>query len=81
MAMSEPAALRAETSVSGRMLFLDAVRGAALIWMVVNHTARFWMDGSMRWGRYHGKLWQEIKQFSRRRPWQLSRNPSTSSSA
>jgi uncharacterized membrane protein len=35
------------------MLFLDAVRGAALVSMVVNHTARFWMGGPMRWSRYH----------------------------
>jgi uncharacterized membrane protein len=34
------------------MLFLDAFRGLALVAMVLNHTARWWMDGSMGWGRY-----------------------------
>jgi uncharacterized membrane protein len=36
-----------------RVTFLDAVRGVALVLMVVNHTARDWMDGVMGWGRYY----------------------------
>lgn len=36
-----------------RFPFLDALRGVALIAMVVNHTARWWMDGRMTWPRYH----------------------------
>jgi uncharacterized membrane protein len=37
----------------GRLLFLDGLRGLALILMVLNHTARDWMDVSMGWGRYY----------------------------
>jgi uncharacterized membrane protein len=40
-------------SAPGRLNFLDGLRGAALIAMVLNHTARWWMDGPMRWSRYH----------------------------
>jgi uncharacterized membrane protein len=40
-------------STRHRLAFLDAVRGIALILMVLNHTARDWMDGTMRWGRYY----------------------------
>jgi uncharacterized membrane protein len=36
-----------------RLLFLDAVRGWALILMVLNHTGRWWQDGAMRWPRYY----------------------------
>ncbi len=36
-----------------RLVFLDALRGFALIFMVLNHTGRWWMDGSMRWSRYY----------------------------
>ncbi|HYB43506.1 MAG TPA: heparan-alpha-glucosaminide N-acetyltransferase domain-containing protein [Candidatus Methylomirabilis sp.] len=36
-----------------RLVFLDALRGFALILMVLNHTSRWWMDGSMRWSRYY----------------------------
>lgn len=36
-----------------RLRFLDAVRGWALILMVLNHTGRWWQDGSMRWPRYY----------------------------
>lgn len=36
-----------------RLLFLDGLRGVALILMVVNHTARWWIDVSMGWGRYY----------------------------
>jgi uncharacterized membrane protein len=35
-----------------RLAFLDGLRGVALIFMVVNHTARWWMDGHMTWPRY-----------------------------
>jgi uncharacterized membrane protein len=35
-----------------RRAHLDALRGAALVLMVLNHTTRWWMDGTMRWGRY-----------------------------
>lgn len=37
----------------GRMLFLDALRGVALILMVINHTSRWWLEVSMGWGRYY----------------------------
>ena len=36
-----------------RLLFLDGLRGFALVWMVLNHTGRWWMDGRMTWPRYH----------------------------
>src|SRR5262250_1632395 len=36
-----------------RLVFLDAFRGLALIFMVLNHTSRWWQDGSMRWSRYY----------------------------
>jgi len=35
-----------------RLAYLDGLRGAALILMVVNHTARWWIDGHMTWPRY-----------------------------
>jgi len=35
-----------------RRAYLDALRGVAIVLMVVNHTGRWWMDGSMRWERY-----------------------------
>ncbi len=37
----------------GRLTYLDALRGIALILMVLNHTSRDWMDGVMGWGRYY----------------------------
>jgi len=37
---------------AGRLAFLDGFRGVALVFMVVNHTARWWMDGRMTWPRY-----------------------------
>ena len=40
-------------SAAERLLFLDALRGFALIFMVLNHTGRWWMDSSMRWSRYY----------------------------
>jgi uncharacterized membrane protein len=36
-----------------RLRFLDAVRGWALILMVLNHTGRWWQDAVMRWPRYY----------------------------
>ncbi len=38
---------------SGRVLFLDGLRGVALVFMVVNHTARWWLDLSVGLSRYH----------------------------
>jgi uncharacterized membrane protein len=35
-----------------RLAFLDGLRGAALIFMVVNHTARWWIEGRMTVARY-----------------------------
>jgi uncharacterized membrane protein len=37
---------------TSRLAFLDGLRGAALILMVVNHTARWWIDARMTVGRY-----------------------------
>jgi len=37
---------------ASRLAFLDGLRGAALILMVVNHTARWWIDTRMTVGRY-----------------------------
>src|SRR5712664_584686 len=48
MTSAEPA-----TSAPTRFAYLDGLRGAALIFMVLNHTARWWMDGHMTWSRYH----------------------------
>ena len=36
-----------------RLAFLDVMRGVALIVMVVNHTARWWIDRQMGWPRYY----------------------------
>jgi uncharacterized membrane protein len=36
-----------------RLVFLDAVRGFALIFMVINHTGRWWQDRSMGWPWYY----------------------------
>ena len=35
-----------------RLAYLDGLRGAALVLMVVNHTARWWIEGRMTWARY-----------------------------
>src|SRR5688500_19958145 len=35
-----------------RLAFLDVMRGVALIVMVINHTARWWIDRQMGWPRY-----------------------------
>lgn len=36
-----------------RIVYLDALRGVAIILMVINHTARWWVDRDMGWARYH----------------------------
>jgi uncharacterized membrane protein len=36
-----------------RLAYLDALRGVALILMVVNHTARYWIGQDVGWARYH----------------------------
>ena len=35
-----------------RLAYLDGLRGVALVLMVVNHTARWWVDAHMTWTRY-----------------------------
>jgi uncharacterized membrane protein len=40
------------TSTASRLAFLDGLRGLALILMVVNHTARWWIDDPMTVPRY-----------------------------
>jgi uncharacterized membrane protein len=37
---------------ASRLAYLDGLRGFALILMVLNHTARAWIDGKMTWHRY-----------------------------
>ncbi len=49
--MAAPAA--AERDATERLRFLDAVRGFALLLMIVNHTGRWWQDGAMGWPRYN----------------------------
>src|SRR2546425_12399912 len=38
---------------SGRQLFLDGLRGLALIFMVLNHTGRRWLERPMGSPPYH----------------------------
>ncbi len=40
-------------SAAERLVFLDALRGFALILMVLNHTGRWWQDRSMGWPWYY----------------------------
>ncbi|HUM15379.1 MAG TPA: heparan-alpha-glucosaminide N-acetyltransferase domain-containing protein [Candidatus Nitrosotalea sp.] len=49
--MAAPALV--ERGPTERLRFLDAVRGFALFLMIVNHTGRWWQDGSMGWPRYN----------------------------
>jgi uncharacterized membrane protein len=49
--MAAPAPV--ERGSAERLQFLDAVRGFALILMVLNHTGRWWQDGAMGWPRYN----------------------------
>jgi len=42
-----------ERGPTERLQFLDAVRGFALLLMIVNHTGRWWQDGAMGWPRYN----------------------------
>ena len=37
---------------ASRLAYLDGLRGFALVFMVLNHTARAWIDGEMTWNRY-----------------------------
>ena len=51
MPSSTPVAV---TAPRERLVFLDALRGFALIMMVLNHTGRWWQDGPlMGWPRYY----------------------------
>ena len=47
------AAAAVERGSTERLQFLDAVRGFALMLMIVNHTGRWWQDGAMGWPRYN----------------------------
>jgi uncharacterized membrane protein len=49
--MAGPAVI--ERGSAERLRFLDAVRGFALILMILNHTGRWWQDGAMGWPRYN----------------------------
>ena len=42
-----------ERGPTERLQFLDAVRGVALLLMIINHTSRWWQDGTMGWPRYN----------------------------
>jgi len=37
---------------ASRLAYLDGLRGFALVFMVLNHTARYWIGGQMTWHRY-----------------------------
>ena len=41
-----------ESGTRSRLAFLDGLRGVALVAMVLNHTARWWIDEKMTVGRY-----------------------------
>ncbi len=43
----------ARRPATDRLVFLDALRGFALIFMVLNHTGRWWQDRSMGWPWYY----------------------------
>ncbi len=36
-----------------RFRFIDGLRGLSVIFMILNHTARWWMNGDMGWARYY----------------------------
>ncbi|HEU5195611.1 MAG TPA: heparan-alpha-glucosaminide N-acetyltransferase domain-containing protein [Methylomirabilota bacterium] len=38
--------------LDSRLAYLDGLRGVALVLMVLNHTARWWIDTHMTWARY-----------------------------
>jgi hypothetical protein len=48
----DSAAGPARPAAPGRLLFLDGLRGIAIILMVINHTSRWWIDREMGWSRY-----------------------------
>ena len=48
-----PAAAPTRRAAADRLVFLDALRGFALILMVLNHTGRWWQDRSMGWPWYY----------------------------
>jgi uncharacterized membrane protein len=52
---TETVAVRTPTRrpATDRLVFLDALRGFALIFMVWNHTGRWWQDRSMGWPWYY----------------------------
>jgi uncharacterized membrane protein len=41
-----------ESGARSRLAYLDGLRGVALVAMVLNHTARWWIDEKMTVGRY-----------------------------
>lgn len=41
------------SAAESRRPFLDAMRGLALVLMVLNHTGRWWIDRPMGWNRYY----------------------------
>ena len=52
-ARSDPPGTRPPRADHVRFVFLDALRGFALVFMVLNHTGRWWQDGIMGWPRYY----------------------------
>src|SRR5215471_20754090 len=50
---SSSAQAPAHRPASERLVFLDALRGFALIMLVLNHTGRWWQDRSMGWPWYY----------------------------
>ena len=41
------------TDAGRRLVYLDVLRGVALVLMVVNHTSRDWINATMGWPRYY----------------------------
>ena len=52
-ARSDSPATRPPRADHVRFVFLDALRGFALVFMVLNHTGRWWQDRIMGWPRYY----------------------------